>query len=125
MIVKLKKTFNSKSLKKTALFSIPVLALIAVVLIIVFSSGNKTQAANTELEEKLADGGKLRVLEIVPDECQAQFAYLVKGQEPIADILYSDDVNVRKRITNYSDMEKFANIVFNEADSTWTNKNDF
>lgn len=125
MIVKLKKTFNSKSLKKTALFSIPVLALIAVVLIIVFSSGNKTQAANTELEEKLADGGKLRVLEIVPDECQAQFAYLVKGQEPIADILYSDDVNVRKKITNYSDMEKFANIIFNEADSTWTNKNDF
>ncbi len=116
-------------LRKAVLIAMPFLTVVILATYLVLSKGSSANAA-VYYENRNFSVDKLKILEIVPDStCQMEYAYLVQGQEPIAEDMYSDDVTRRKALydkLDATDMANFGNITCSGApDYIWTNQNDF
>ena len=116
-------------LRKAVLIAMPFLTVVILATYLVLSKGSSANAA-VYYQNRNFSVDKLKVLEIVPDStCQMEYAYLVQGQEPIAEDMYSDDVTRRKALYDKldpTDMANYGNITCSGApDYIWTNQNDF
>lgn len=131
-----KKKINAKLIKKIAIFGLPVITLVAVIIALMTGKGDKSKAAyNYDIDEVLSTVGHLTVVEIVPDLCQVQFPYLVSGQEPIAHMLYDKENKYHAELmANQTDLKNFGNIVYVEETTDaegkvipahWENQNDY